>query len=1101
MTKSYRKNILRELKSNLSRFLSLFGIVLLGVTMLTGLLCLAPNMRAAGQKYYAQQNVFDLRVLSTLGLSGEDVQALAAVEGVEAVQPVRWLDAEACWRGDGQTVVVRVQELAAEPQADTVENMNRLTLTAGRMPEKPGECVVHIMGHGPAVELGAVLELPEDTEGIDRTALTVVGLADDPLHFSTDGESSTAGDGSLDDIVFVADGSLTADYYTTCYIKVAGTDALDSDSDEYQAAVDAVAARVEAIGATQSVRRRDQLITDANEALDEARQTYAEQKADAEQQFAEAEAQLEDAQARLDAALSQLNEGEREYSAGKAQLNAQKEALPDTMQGGAEQLLAAEEQMLEFEDQLQQIETLVGLKQVADPLLGYAEAALNNAQKALDEAEPEGEEYIELRELLAKAQSSYDAVYNQLEGYQQQLDEGKRQMYEQGLISSPELSNAELVAEAKAALRSMKLQLLNGQLSLNSGSATAWLAFDSAEAQLSAARTRLDAGWSEYRAGEQELEAARAEYQAQKADAEAKLADGWQQILDAEEQVNEIESGSWYVLDRGSTMSIVTFAQYADRMEAIARVFPVFFFLVAALVASTTMTRMVDEDRQQLGILKALGYSGRQIAGKYLFYGLAASLLGSIAGMVIGFVVFPTIIWNAFSIVYNVPTYELKLYPGLVAASILISMAVIGLTTGAACRASTREKTAALLLPRAPMAGKRIFLEHIAPLWKRMSFSQKTTARNLLRYKKRFFMTVLGVAGCTALLLIGFGIQDSIIDIVHKQTTELNHADLTVSIRSEKALEKDQALSALLEQEAAVESWGAFCTLSTNIYNAEGESGSVTAVAAQDPARMTEYFTLRTRRGHEALPYEQNSAILTEKTAESLGLAAGDTFWVEAENGRRVEMTLTGVTENYLFTRLYLSPENIEMLLEDGIEWNTVYARTDCKTEQQSNALSEKLLACNYVGSVSFSEDMNRMFDNLIGSINYVVLLVILCAALLAAVVLYNLISVNLAERKKELATIRVLGFYHKEVYRYIFREIELLALIGSMVGLALGAPLHQFIIRTVEMDQMMFIRTIQPVSYLYSVALTMVFTFVVCFFMRRQVRSIGMVESMKAPE
>lgn len=1101
VTKSYRKNILRELKSNLSRFLSLFGIVLLGVTILTGLLCLAPDMRAAGQKYYQQQNVFDLRVLSTLGLSAEDVQALAAVEGVEAVQPVRWLDAEARWQGGGQTIVVRVQELPDDPQADTAENMNRLSLTAGRMPQAPGECVVHVMGHGPAVELGAVLELPEDTGNIDRTALTVVGLVDDPLHFSTDGESSTAGDGSLDDIVFVACGSLTADYYTTCYIKVAGADAYDNYSDEYQAAVDEVAARVEAIGETQSVLRRDQLISDATEALEEAKQTYAEQKADARQQFAEAEARLEDAQAQLDAALAQLNEGEREYSAGKAQLNAQKAALPDTMQGGAEQLLEAEEQILEFEDQLQQIETLVGLKQVADPLLGYAEAALNNARKALDEAEPEDEEYTELRELLAKAQSSYDSIYQQLESYQQQLDEGKRQMYGQGLISSPELSNAALVTEAKAALRSMKLQLLNGQLALSNGGATAWLAFDSAEAQLSAARAKLDAGWGEYRTGSRELESARAEYQAQKAEAEAKLADGWQQILDAEEQVSEIENGSWYVLDRGSTMSIVTFEQYADRMQAIAQIFPVFFFLVAALVASTTMTRMVDEDRQQLGTLKALGYSGGQIAGKYLFYGLAASLLGSIAGMVIGFVVFPAIIWNAFGMVYNVPTFELKVYPGLVAASILISAAVIGLTTGAACRASSREKTAALLLPRAPLAGKRIFLEQITPLWKRMSFSQKTTARNLLRYKKRFFMTVLGVAGCTALLLIGFGIQDSIIDIVRKQTTEINHADMTISISSGKALEEGQALTGLLKTETAVEDWGTFCTLSTNVYNAEGESGSVTAVAAQDPAHMTRYFTLRTRRNHEAIPYEENSAILSEKTAELLGLAVGDPFWVEAENGRRVELTLTGVTENYLFTRLYLSVGNMEQLLNDGIRWNTVYARTTCETVEQSNALSEKLLACNYVSSVSCTENMTQTFNNLIGSINYVVLLVILCAALLAAVVLYNLISVNLAERKKELATIKVLGFYNKEVYRYIFREIELLALIGSAVGLALGVPLHQFIIRTVEMDQMMFIRTIQPTSYLYSVALTMVFTFAVCFFMRRQVRGIGMVESMKAPE
>ena len=1099
--KNYRKNILRELKGSLSRFLSLFGIVLLGVTMLTGLMSIAPSMRAAGQKYYSEQNVFDLRVLSTLGLSDEDVAALAAVEGVEAVQPVRTLDTEAHWRGGGQTIVVRVQELPADPEADTAGNMNRISLTEGRMPQTAGECVVHVMGHGPAVELGDVLELPEDTEGIRSTTLTVVGIADDPLHFSTDGESSTAGDGSLDDIIFVADGSLTAEYYTTCYLKLEGADAYDHYSEEYQAAVDTVAQRVEDISGAQCARRRAQLIENAETQLAEAKEIYAEQKAEAEAKFAEAEAQLDAAQAELDAARTQLEEGEREYSAGKAQLAAQKNALPDTMQSGAAQLLTGEQQVLEFEDQLQQIELLVNVKKVADPLLGYAEAALNNARKALEEAEPEDEEYTELRDALAKAQNAYDSIYQQLQSYQRQLDEGKRQMHEQGLISSPDLSNEELVAEAKAALRQMKLQLLSGQLALSTGSATAYAAFDSAEQQLQSARTRLDAGWNEYRTGSQQLEDARAEYNTQKADAQRQLADGWQQILDAEEQVREIRSGSWYVLDRDSTMSIVTFEQYADRMEAIARVFPVFFFLVAALVASTTMTRMVDENRLQMGTLKALGYSDLQIAGKYLFYGLAASLLGSLAGMVVGFVVFPTIIWNAFGIVYNVPTFELKVYPGLVAASLVISAAVIGLTTWAACRASLREKTAALLLPRAPAAGKRIFLEHITPLWQRMSFSQKTTARNLLRYKKRFFMTVLGVAGCTALLLIGFGIQDSIIDIVSRQTTELNHSDLTISLSDEKALEEGQTLVQSLDTQDRIRDWGVFYTRSTTVYNAEGESGSGTAVAAQDAARMTEYFTFRTRSGHEAIAYGADSAILTEKTAETLGLTVGDTFWVEGDDGSRVELTLTGVTENYLFTRLYLSPENMEKLLADGIAWNTVYARTACETQEQCNDLSEALLACNYVSSVSFTESLTQTFNNLIGSINYVVLLVIVCAALLAAVVLYNLISVNLAERKKELATIKVLGFYDKEVYRYIFREIELLALIGSAVGLALGVPLHQFVIRTVEMDQMMFIRTIQPSSYLYSVALTMLFTLVVCFFMRRQVRRIGMVESMKAPE
>ena len=1103
MQKSYRKNILRDFKGNLSRFLSLFGIVALGVMILTGLVSFAPSMRIAGQKYYVEQNVFDLRILSTLGLSEDDIAAISATDGVTAVEAVKYLDVEGHWSGTDEPAVLRVQQLPADPDADTAENMNRLVLQAGQMPEAADECVVHVMGHGEEVPLGTTLTLPDDTDGLTRMTYTVVGQVQDPQYFSANQETSTAGDGVLDALVFVPDRSLDLDYYTACYVKVKNADQYDNYSDEYQAAVDAVADRLTSISDAQCVARREALIHDANAKLADAKQTYSQQKAEAERQFAEAEQKLADAEAQLASAKAQLEQGEAEYTSGKEQLAQQQAALPDTMQSGADEVLSGEEQVLEFEDQLQQIELLVNLKQVADPLLGYAETALNNAQKALDEAEPADEEYTELRDALAKAQAAYDNISGQLNGYQQQLDAGKQQMYAQGLISSPSLSNTELVTEAKAALRKMKLQLLQGQLQLSTGTAAATSAFAAAQQQLADARTQLDDGWAEYDSGKEQLEASRTEYETQKAEAQQKLADGQKQIDDAEEQISDIQSGTWYVLDRGSTMSFASFEQYADRMDAIARVFPVFFFLVAALGASTTMTRMVDENRLQMGTLKALGYSNTMIAGKYLLYGLAASVSGSIFGMVVGFIVFPTIIWQAYqTVMFQMPTFSLQFYPGMAAGSVLLSAAVIGIATWESCRASLKEKTAALLLPRAPVAGKRIFLEYITPLWKHMSFSQKTTARNLFRYKKRFFMTVLGVAGCTALLLIGFGIQDSILPMLTKQTTELNHSDLTISLSDEKAFTVENGVIDVLDASADVTSFGRFYTKSVTLYNADGDQQTISLVAAEDERQMTDYFTFRTRQGHKAISFDDSSVILTEKTAELLGLAVGDSFEVELSDGSRQTLTLTGITENYVFTRLYLSQTQLKRLTGGTLPaWNTLYAQTSCPDTDARNALRTDLLACNYVGSVSFIEDTTEMFDNLIGCLNYVVILVIVCAAALAAVVLYNLISVNLGERKKELATIKVLGFYDKEVYRYIFREIDLLALMGSLVGLALGVPLHQFIIRTVEMDQMMFIRAAAPRSYLFSVALTLFFTVVVCRLMRRHIKKISMVESMKAPE
>ena len=1079
----------RELSANKSRFASVFGIVLLGVMMLSGLLSVAPGMRRAGQDWYSGQNVFDLRVVSTLGLSQEDIDAIAATEGVEAVMPVKQVDCEGSFRG-GSTLAVRVQQLPVYPTLADKANMNRLVLESGRMPETAGECVVQVLDAGAAgsLRVGDVIELDtEEVDGLGSGQLTVVGFVKDPLYFSTETESTTAGNGALGLAAYVPDGSLEMDCYAACYIKAAGAGAYDNYSDEYQAAVDAVAARLEEIAPLRAEARRESLIADAESQLADARAEFDRQEADAQAQLAEAEAQLNDAKAQLEA-------GEAEYESGKAQLEAQKAALPDNMASGASQLVDAQRQVLEFEAQLEQIKQLVTLKGVADPMLGYAEDILHNAETALEEAEPDDINYVELRDILARAQALYDSTYNQLAGYQAQLDEGKRQMYAQGLISSPDLSNEQLVTEAEAALREMKLQVLEGQLALNTGNAEAFTAFDAAEAQLEAARAQLDEGWTEYNDGA-------AQFAEEKANAESQLADARQQLNDAAEQVDDIAAAEWYVLDRNSVVSIVFYEQNADRIESIARVFPIFFFLVAALVASTTMTRMVEENRTQMGTFKALGYTDSEITAKYMVYGTAAGLLGCAAGMALGFAGVPAVIWWAYSTVFDLPTFRLRVYPLLAVLSVVISIGVVGLTTLAACRVSLKEKPAALLLPRAPAAGKRIFLERVRPLWRRMSFSQKTTARNMFRYKKRFYMTVLGVAGCTALLLIGFGLQDSIVEIVSRQYGTIQKADLTVSLSSDKALDLDGGLTDTLAARDEVESWGAFYTRTVSVYDSEEDAAelSVTLVAADGPQKMSEYFTLRSPSGSE-LPFIDGSVILSEKTAELLGVSAGDSIWVQGTDGSRVELTLTGVAQNYLGAYLYVTENALQRLVADPA-WNTVYARTTCATDTERQTLSTVLLGCNYVSGTSFTADTAAMYDSTITCINYVVLLIIVCAAALAAVVLYNLISVNIGERKKELATIKVLGFFDKEVYRYIFREIELLSVIGEVLGLGIGAAMHQFVIRTVESEQMMFIRMLEPTSFLYSVALTLLFTVVVCRLMRRQVRSISMVESMKAPE
>ena len=1098
--KTYRKNILREVKTTRSRFLSIFGIILLGVCMLTGLMSVSPDMRAAGNRYFQESNLCDLRVLSTLGLTEEDIRQIEAVEGVAKVQPAKFLDCEVN-NQLGDTLVMRAHSLPPDGTGQGPEDINRLLVKEGRLPTAPGECAVQALGFLEGVQLGDVVTL-KDEQDLTETRFTIVGIVQSPMNFSIDDETSTAGDGTLDFIAYMPEDTFTADYLSAAYIQVEGTEGMDSYSDAYKDTVAPVQDRIEEISTHRVQLRRQEIVEDAEAELDEARAEFFDKKKEAEEKLAEAQAELDKAQRQLDDARTQLQSGEKLYNNGKAQLADQRKALPETLLNGAEQIITNNESVLTLESSMEQLRLAVYLLEAARPMQDSAQTLLQFAGDQLEalRKDPEADP-----ELVANAEAAYQkalenqaAIDAQIAQYQGQVDEVKNQLNGQGLISSPDVSNLELLNEVQTALIKMKTALLGGHMQLT----IAYGELERAQQLLEDSRAQLDQGWAEYREGDAELTEGKKEFAEQKADVEQQLNDAEDKINDAQAEIDDIAAGEWYVLDRGAIVSYATFEQNIDRIGDIARVFPVFFFLVAALVALTTMTRMVEENRQQIGTLKALGYSEAAITGKYLAYALAASLSGALFGMLIGFAGFPTVIWIAYSIMYQVPTFRVIYYPWLIVVSIVASVSVVTLATLNACHSTLAEKPASLMLPKAPPAGKRIILERITPLWSRMSFSHKVTARNLLRYKKRFFMTVLGVAGCTALVLIGLGLQDSIMDIIDVQYTRLTHYDMTVSFSNEKALTEPRGLLDQIELSDRVEEYGVCHVKNITIQNADGTEASTSLTVPRDDMQLDHYVTLQTRRGGKPIAYHDASAILTEKTAENLGVGVGDSIYIKDAHGQLVPLEITGVNENYLSSKLIVSPKLYKQVTGQDPAWNTILARTDLEADKAAeDAMVKNLLEQNYVTTVFMAEDQSATFANVISCINYVVLLVIFCAAALAALVLYNLININIAERKKELATIKVLGFYEGEVNRYIFREIYILSLIGAVVGLAIGAPLHQFIIRTVEIDQMMFIRSIQPTSYLMAVALTMLFTFIVSTFMKRLVNHISMVESMKAPE
>ena len=624
-----------------------------------------------------------------------------------------------------------------------------------------------------------------------------------------------------------------------------------------------------------------------------------------------------------------------------------------------------------------------------------------------------------------------------------------------------------------------------------------------AYAQLADARAELDDARVTIEENRQKLADGEIEYADAKADAEQELADARAELEDAQADLDAIEMPSWYVWDRDNNVSYNSFAGNVTKVEALAGVFPLFFFLVAALVVSTTMTRMIEEERLQIGTMKALGYANGAIMRKYVLYAMTAAVLGALFGLAFGFTVFPSVIWYAYAMMYYVPAFHpiwrwgYALFAG--GSLILCTLAV----TIATCRSSLKESPADLMRPRAPKAGKRILLERIRPLWRRLSFTYKVTCRNLFRYKRRFWMTVIGVAGCTALLVTGFGISDSINGIMVKQYTDVSQYDLMTAVTDAADTQSGPVYDYLFAggSDGAVTSSLATMTEAATQELPDGSTAEVYLMVPQDAAALNDYIDMHERTSRQPTPLGETGVVLTEKLAELLDVKAGDTVTLVNGDGVEGSFTVSGVCENYVSNYVYMSAATYADTFGQEPEWNNILSRLSDDSQQARDAISTELLAMDEVASLTFTEDMMTQVLNMLNSINAVVVMIVVCAAVLALVVLYNLTNINVAERVKEIATIKVLGFYDREVSAYVMRETVALTIIGALFGLAGGIALHRFVIYTVEVDAVMFGRTIDPSSFVYSLALTMLFSLIVNLLMGRKLKHISMVESMKAPE
>ncbi len=665
----------------------------------------------------------------------------------------------------------------------------------------------------------------------------------------------------------------------------------------------------------------------------------------------------------------------------------------------------------------------------------------------------------------------------------QELADGWEEFY------AKKMDAEQLLADAKADLDAAKAELDNGYAQLdetaeqmqNAGYPEALITQSLADA-----KAELDAGLAQYETG-------LADYENGKTESEEKLRDAEKKLLDAQKELDEAETGEWYVKTREDNISFASFEGNAMKIAAIAVVFPVFFFMVAVLVALTTMTRMVEEQRVQIGTLKALGYSNAAIMGKYVMYAGAATLLGSALGLGFGMQFFPMVLWNAYGIMYHLPPLLTPFRINYALIAFLGALFCTMLATVAACFHSLRECAASLMLPKAPKAGKRVLLEYISPIWKRMKFTHKVTVRNLLRYKKRFFMTIVGIAGCTALLVTGFGLSDSINEILDKQYAQLNHYDLLILCKNAKSAQTEELQTLLSDMKKVLRVHQENCDISAN-----GEKLDAALFVPQEMEIFPEFLTLRTRKSGSPLTLEDDTVILTEKAAETLGISVGDTLELISDN-KSVFLTIGGITENYVNTYVYMSPVQFEKIYGKQPDFRMIL--TQFTEDTQGSEFAEKILECDGITTISLVEETKTSFHNMVNSINYIIIVLIFSAGLLAFVVLYNLMNINITERERELATIKVLGFYEGEVGAYVFRETLILSLLGTVVGLVLGIFLHGFVVRTAEVDMAMFGREIYPSSFAYAAVLTMVFSLIVCLAMFPKLRKINMVESLKSVE
>ena len=1122
------KNTFREMKNTKARFISIMMIVALGVGFFAGVKSTSPSMEQMAVDYYSDTNLMDFRLVSNIGFSEDDVKAIDDTDGVKDTMPSYFLDVAE--NSDGFASTIRL--LASPASYKDNNEISSSVIMEGRLPQKSGEIVVETSTFS-SHKLGDKITISKnvgDTDVSDKLKTfeyTVVGVVKSPMYISIERGTTTVGNGKIEEFAYICEEDFNIERYTVVYTTLDTKDkAVSPFSSEYEELVNTVTDKLESTADLRIEAFYDENIAQAQKEIDDGYKDLKKEKKKVKKELADAKKEIEkgeeeynsqisSAQDKIDSAQAQIISGTNELNKKRAEYDKAVEVFETETSKGKEELAKAQAEYdkacapveklkstkttLENEAVKVATETIYGVVDalpsgvdtaVADTLNAYAESVTySNAKSVLTQSK----EY-----LFSICGGLYDSIFdtaiNAVDIIYKNVDEINSKIEEAQVLLAPAKKKLDegyeqfdkKVQEGKKELDKFKTELSKAQAQLNSASASV----ANSRAELEKAKTD----------GQKKLDDSKAEYDDSKKKAEKEFAKAQTELEDAQKKLDEVTYPEWFVFDREDNPGYSGFVDNTKRIDAVASVFPLFFLLVALLVCLTTMTRLVEEKRTEIGTLKALGYSDVSIISKFVTYACLASIFGCAIGCITCIPVLPRVIYNAYGMMYNMSdTIDIVVDKLSLVVSVVAALACCAVVTLFVCYKSLRHKPASLMRPKAPKAGKRILLERITPLWKCFNFSQKVTWRNLFRYKSRLFMTVVGVAGCTALMLAAFGLYDSINDVVDLQYGELNRYNTIIVSDKEKPIEDIQQLKDAVDSDERFESSSLISQKQVAVSHGDKSVNSDVYLMVTDaPKDLQKLVTLRNRETKENISLSDDGVVLTEKLSKKLSVSVGDEIII-GESGDKAKVI--GIAENYVYNYIYMSDKAYTQMCSKEPLYNTIYAWCENLDSDIEKEIGSDYLKRDDTTTVSFTTTIIEDFKDTISSMNIVVIVMIISAGALAIVVLYNLTNINLAERNREIATIKVLGFNYNETSAFVYRENVILTVLGIILGLILGVFLWSFVVTTVEVDTVMFGRQLHLLSYIYSFALTGAFALLVNFIMYFRIKAIDMVESLKSIE